>query len=327
MTYRLLLDQLRVLSQNVIQPLPLQTPFECKALRDILYFRPVLALEMVRPLLHQKLGHQDTPRQPSNAVTQLPHRGGVELLVFLRGLLENMVDERLVDVLHGARVCAPCVDGETVFLREELLEELHVGGLGVKEHHALEPDVLVQPNRPAQTILVVDLELVGQDFIARLVDGVCGLSVVLLPGVHWSKLAIPDAETSLVHPFSLLLVAPAQATFLLVSSGVRLCGGGESEAGVIVDGVRGVLPAGVRIAKVREVGGECVTVEEDSMVWVNGTDGGVDAVVEADEACVGVICGLVQWVVPCDPFVVLVMSSEFLPEPNGAVLEVFVVPD
>ena len=57
--------------------------------------------------------------------------------------LLDEVDERLVDVPHGRVVRAPRVDGETVLLGEEVLEERHVRCVQRDVDHALEADVLV----------------------------------------------------------------------------------------------------------------------------------------------------------------------------------------
>lgn len=60
-----------------------------------------------------------------------------------------MVNERLVDVSDFGVIGAPRIDRETVFLGEKFLEELHVLGLETDIRHALEPNILVQPDRPA----------------------------------------------------------------------------------------------------------------------------------------------------------------------------------
>lgn len=60
-----------------------------------------------------------------------------------------------------------------------------------------------------------------------------------------------------------------------------------------------VIPVFVRIAEMRKVGGEGVAIEEDGMVWVDGTDGTVNFTVEGHHARVSGICGLVQGVIPC----------------------------
>jgi hypothetical protein len=63
------------------------------------------------------------------------------------------------------------------------------------------------------------------------------------------------------------------------------------------------------------------------VVWVDGADGGLDAGVESRQAEVLGIAGFVDGVVTGDPGVVLVAGSDVLPEPEGAVLEVLVVPE
>ncbi len=103
--------------------------------------------------------------------------------------------------------------------------------------------------------------------------------------------------------------------------------GREAEEGVIVDRVGRVVPLLVDVAKVAKVGCEGVAVEEDGVVWVDGADGLVDAVVEGEDAGVFGVSGFVDGVVACDPFVGFEVLGETFPEPYGAVLEIFVVPD
>ena len=63
------------------------------------------------------------------------------------------------------------------------------------------------------------------------------------------------------------------------------------------------------------------------MRWVYSADGGFDAVVEGGEAVVFRVARLVERVIARDPGIRLVAGGELLPEPDGAVLEVPVVPE
>ena len=168
--------------------------------------------------------------------------------------------------------------------------------------------------------------MIAEDLVASAVDLVGCLTLILLPGVDGAELAVPDSKSTLVHPLALLLVAAEETTLLLITGNV---GGvvGETKASVIVDRVSGVVPVLVGVTEAGEVRGKGVAVEEDGMFGVDGADGLVDAIVEGDDAGVGVIGGLVQGVVAGDPLVALVVSSEFLPEPDDAILEVLVIPD
>jgi hypothetical protein len=94
-----------------------------------------------------------------------------------------------------------------------------------------------------------------------------------------------------------------------------------------VDRVASVFPVFVSITKVGEVRGEGVTIEKDGVIGVDGTDGFVDAVIECYDAGVCGIGGLIEGVVSSNPFVSFIVGGECLPEPYGAILEVFVVPD
>ena len=63
------------------------------------------------------------------------------------------------------------------------------------------------------------------------------------------------------------------------------------------------------------------------MVRVDRADRGVHPVVEVDQAGLVRVRGLVERVVARDPGVVPVVLRELFPEPDGAVLEVLVVPE
>lgn len=96
-----------------------------------------------------------------------------------------------------------------------------------------------------------------------------------------------------------------------------------------MDGVDAVGPdgAGSRYIKVGKVRGKGVAVEEENVVGVDGTDGGVETVVPGLETRVRWVAGFVERVVPGDPWVALVVGGELFPEPDGTVLEVLVVPE
>ena len=170
---RRLSDQRSIVRENLIEAIPVQTILKRKALRDRINLLYRLALKVFCPLAHEELGDEDVPRQPADAICQLPHRRRVQVLVFGLDLLFDQVDERLVDVSHRAVVCAPRVDGESVLLGEEVFEERHVCCLLRDVHHALEADVLVQPDRPAQTVL--DRNITSEEF-----DGVNPVKRTLL---------------------------------------------------------------------------------------------------------------------------------------------------
>jgi len=168
--------------------------------------------------------------------------------------------------------------------------------------------------------------LVPEDLVAGAVDLIGCLAFVLLPGINGAELAIPDSESTLIHPLALFLVAAEKTTLLLIAGNV---GGvvGEAEGGVVVDRVSGVVPVLVGVTETGEVRRKGVSIEVNGVVGINGADSLVDAVVEGDDAGVGVISGLVQGVVASDPLVALVVSSKLFPEPDDAILEVLVVPD
>lgn len=159
------------------------------------------------------------------------------------------------------------------------------------------------------------------------VDGVCGFTLILLPCIDWTPFSVPHTQVPLVHPFSLLLVAPPQPPALLIGTNIGFWGGREAVRGVVVDGVTGVFPILMRVAEVREIGRKSVAVEEDGMIGVDRANGFIDTVVERYNTGVGGVGGFVQRVVAGDPFISFIVCGECLPEPNGAILEVLVVPD
>lgn len=153
-------------------------------------------------------------------------------------------------------VRAPRVHRKTVFLGQKVLEEGDVLGLLRDVDHALETNVFVQPDRPAQavlhaltsgctlavmarrageeggTCLVVDGKLVFEDLVAPFVDGVGGVAIVLLARIDGAPFAIPDTQTTLIQPFSFLLVAPPDSSALFVAAGI-LWGAREAKSGVV----------------------------------------------------------------------------------------------
>ena len=81
------------------------------------------------------------------------------------------------------------------------------------------------------------------------------------------------------------------------------------------------------ITKLGEIGSKSVTIEENDVFVVNGTDSAVYPVVKCDDASVRRISGFVDRVVASNPGVGFVVIGEDFPKPDGSVLEVFVVPD
>jgi len=94
-----------------------------------------------------------------------------------------------------------------------------------------------------------------------------------------------------------------------------------------VNRVGRVLPSFMRIAELGKIGRKGVSVKENGMVGVDSANDVVDLVVEFDEPTVLGIGRLVEWVVASNPFVAFVVLGELRPEPEDAILEVFMVPD
>ena len=199
-----------------------QAVLEREALRDRVDLGLALPDEVVRPLLHHELRDEDVARETGDTALELPDGVRVQVLVLLRDLVLDVLHERVVELVDGAVVGAPGVDGEALLLGEEVLEEGHVLGFGVDVDHALETDILVEPDRPAQSVLqksrsvcdrgskrenrtdcIVELQLILEDLVAMGVDLVSQLSLVLLSGVNRAPFSVPDGRSQLVHDHGL----------------------------------------------------------------------------------------------------------------------------
>ena len=146
-------DERSVIRQNLVKTIPVQAVFEREALRNRINLRLALTDEVFRPLANEELGDQDVAREASNAVRKFPDGRGIEALVFWLDLALNEVDERLVRRADVRFVCAPRIDCQPVLLRQEVAEQGHVRCLARDVDHALEADVFVQPDGPAESVL------------------------------------------------------------------------------------------------------------------------------------------------------------------------------
>lgn len=63
------------------------------------------------------------------------------------------------------------------------------------------------------------------------------------------------------------------------------------------------------------------------MFCVNRADRIVDSIVERNYSSMRGVSGFVEWVIASDPFIVGIMYSKLFPEPDCAILEVFVHPE
>ena len=98
------------------------------------------------------------------------------------------------------------------------------------------------------------------------------------------------------------------------------------EAGIhiVVQRIDGVLEGLVEDVELRRVG---VAVEEDGVVRVHRPDRRDEPPVERPDDAAGLICGLVQQVVPRHPGVAPVVVSDGLPQVHDPVLEMPVLPE
>ena len=68
-------------------------------------------------------------------------------------VLLDKVNQRRIDMLYVCVIAAPAIDGKLVLCRKVVLQEEDVWCIPSNVHHALEANVFVKPDRPAQAIL------------------------------------------------------------------------------------------------------------------------------------------------------------------------------
>ena len=151
-----LLSSLSIGTEDSVELFTLNAVLVLEGGSDVLDLLVGLADKVVSPLLDKEFAEKDVARNTGDALGELPDRGRVECAVLLGDLLDDMVEEGLVDVTDVGVICTPGIDSETVLLGEEVLEESHVGSVKVDVDHSLEANILVQPDRPAETILCRD---------------------------------------------------------------------------------------------------------------------------------------------------------------------------
>ncbi len=72
---------------------------------------------------------------------------------------------------------------------------------------------------------------------------------------------------------------------------------------------------------------ERVSVQKQDVIWINLADCRLDPLIERRKSDVFWVTRFVDGIIPGDPGIVLISLCELLPEPDSAVLMVFVVPE
>lgn len=176
----------------------------------------------------------------------------------------------------------------------------------------------------------IDLELVSENCIPTSIDLISSVAIVLCPGIDGTPLSIPDTKPPFVHPLPLALIGFYEPLLLRVRSCVWLRGTWESKDSVVMDGVGRIPPSSASVlrelCKIRREG---ISVQENDMVLVDGSNSLMKPVVQVDQAFMlwVRICRFVQDVVSGDPGIIFVVRCELFPEPDEAILEVFVSPE
>lgn len=206
-----------MLPQNPIQPLPQNTLLKGKAFRQRIQLIHPHPSKQARKLLRKRARHKRLEHIPQQMPLRIPRRG-IRLLRSRRQPI-NPVHQRLQRNLRRSRPASrrrlppPRVQPQLALLVEEGLDGRvpFAGGAGV--HHALEPDVLVQPDAPVDAVLVVDGELVAEEVVAFLVGG-CGLGVGARVGVDGAELAVPGRCVVARHEVGFAEVLPFEGLLL-----------------------------------------------------------------------------------------------------------------
>lgn len=145
--------RLSVLREDPVQPIPVQAMFELEALCNGVELLFRLTLEVIAPLLHEELRHQDVTGQTPDAIREFPDGSWIQLAVFFGNLFVDEFQQGLVCRAHVCIVGAPGVRSKSVLFGEEVLEEGDIRRLARDKDHALEADIFVEPDRPAQAVL------------------------------------------------------------------------------------------------------------------------------------------------------------------------------
>ena len=268
----------RMLTEDLIQSLPLDAFLKPETRRQRLQLLLRLAAKQLRKLRLETLRHERLQHLALDVFARVP-RAGVHFL--RRGAhLVDPAHQRVHDAVDfRGGVLAPGVE-LAVFLRvEEGLGQRAPGGGGGGVQHALQADVLPQPDRPRDAGAGVDLQL-GAEQVVALVVGGGGVGVPARVGVDGAELAVPDGRVVGELEFGFTLVLALQAGELGRGAGEGVAGG-EAHGGVVVEGVDGVWE---HVGEAFPFAGEGVAVQPEDVVRVDLADRGFDAVVEGGEA-------------------------------------------
>jgi hypothetical protein len=116
-------------------------------------------------------------------------------------------------------VCAPEIQSVLLLSLQAFRECRVPRTVRVGEHHSLDTDVLVQPDRPADPILSIDSELLGKRLISARIDRLEIGTIRLGSSVHDPKLPVPDRCVGGfgVHCLSLVSLADLLAVLVCAS--------------------------------------------------------------------------------------------------------------
>lgn len=244
----LLGSDLVVLLEDSVQAITLGAILKLEASGELVELLLIESAEVLGPLADHVLCEHDVAVETANAVAKRPDGCWVESAVrWVGDGVDDKLLEHILRVLDALGVCTPRVDGELILLEEEGFEALHVGRVETNVDHSLETDILIQPDAPADLLLVVDVELILEEQVSALVDLIRLLAIILPARVHRSEFAVPNREASLPHPCRLFQVTSSHTCLLLVRAHILLCRVGETIKVVVVDRVDAVGPALVKV--------------------------------------------------------------------------------
>lgn len=169
MPFDLQLPSLRMLTHNLIQPLPLHTPIKSKALGRLIQLLHREILKQTCKLHRKSLRHEILHDCSCKVALRVPGCG-----ICVRGLGTHFVDEFCKGANDGGDfgtgVLAPAVELQATFLLKKGLDGFVPQRIRVGVDHALDADVFVQPDAPRNLVLVVDLQLGSEEVVPLLIN-------------------------------------------------------------------------------------------------------------------------------------------------------------
>lgn len=190
----------RMLAQNRVQTFPLQALLKPKTRSQLVQLFHLHASKQLCKLLRKRLRQERLQRRPYHMPLRRPWR---RIRLFCpRTHLINPLHQRSYRLLRLlTRVLPPRIKLQPLLLLQPRRNPLYPRTFRIAIHHTLHPNILIQPDRPWNLILIIYLELRPEQIIPLLVN----LRRVLVTGVrvHGAELAVPGWDFLFVHELAL----------------------------------------------------------------------------------------------------------------------------